>query len=149
MTTSIKTCFKCGAEKPLTEFYKHPQMGDGHLNKCKTCTKADVHAYRHESPNRAKVLEYDRRRGSRQGLDYLREYRSKNPAKYKAHKALGNAVRDGRITKPDSCSHCHMQARLEGHHEDYKKPLDVVWLCPACHKSLHAFYRTVGRKIRA
>lgn len=38
----MKKCFKCGAEKELTEFYKHKGMTDGRLGKCKACTKSDV-----------------------------------------------------------------------------------------------------------
>lgn len=36
-----KNCFKCGANKPLSDFYKHPKAKDGHLNKCKECTCMD------------------------------------------------------------------------------------------------------------
>lgn len=40
MTTKI--CFKCNEERPLSDYYKHPRMSDGHLNKCKLCTRKDT-----------------------------------------------------------------------------------------------------------
>lgn len=50
----MKECFICHKKKELSEFYTHPQMGDGHLNKCKECCKA----YAHSRDTR----EYDRNR---------------------------------------------------------------------------------------
>ena len=54
-----------------------------------------------------------------------------------AHKAVAAAVRTGKLRKPDRCEVCNKKvpkARLQGHHEDYSKPLDVEWLCASkCH----------------
>ena len=57
---TLKKCFKCNTEKPLSEFYKHKAMGDGHLGKCKECTKKDVK--KHREDNHEKVIAYDRSR---------------------------------------------------------------------------------------
>ena len=134
----MKECFKCGVERPLSDYYKHAQMADGHLNKCKECTKNDVRERRFDPKFREKVLEYDRSRGARQDPDYCKEYRERFPLKYKAHSALNNAVRSGKISKPEACEECGSTFALNGHHDDYSKPLDVRWLCSACHRQWHA-----------
>lgn len=136
-STSCKVCFKCGVEKPLTDFYKHSKMTDGHLNKCKECAKSDATAHRND--NLERVRAYDR---SRQGVDRHTDrkgYRKNNPAKYKAHNAVNNAVRDGRLIKPKSCEHCGEIKRIYGHHHSYEEKdwLDIVWLCQQCHADEH------------
>lgn len=130
-----KKCFKCGKIKPLSDFYKHKEMADGHVNKCKVCNKKDV------TENRNKKIEYyreyDRNRGSRQDKYYLREYRRKNPEKFAAHQLVRYAIKNGKLAKKP-CEVCGAENRLEAHHEDYTRPLDVIWLCSEHHKWIHS-----------
>jgi hypothetical protein len=135
----MKKCFKCKEDKPLSEFYKHKGMSDGHLNKCKTCTKLDVHNHRHGS-GRLKVLEYDRLRAKNperieKQKKINKAWEEKYPMRRKAQRELGKAVARCEI-KPLPCFVCGEKA--EAHHPDYDRPLDVIWLCPSHHKQIHS-----------
>lgn len=66
-----------------------------------------------------------------------RAWRKRNAEKYKAHIIVNNALRDGVITRPEQCENCKGTDRLHAHHMDYDKPLEVIWLCPICHKEKH------------
>ena len=129
-----KTCFKCHNEKPLSEFYKHSQMKDGHVNKCKECNKLDVSEYRIK--NIDSIRAYDRSRGNRHSPEYIREYNKKYPMKYKAKNMINNAIRDGKLFR-EPCEECGI-SNSHGHHDDYSKPLNVRWLCAAHHQKWHA-----------
>ncbi len=72
-------------------------------------------------------------------------WRKENPEKYKAQTILNNALRDKKIIKPDTCSVCNCATRIYGHHEDYSKPLEVMWMCQRCHK-LHHIKETIMAK---
>lgn len=130
----MKKCFKCGSEKPLSDFYKHSAMADGHVNKCKECNKKDVRE------NRAKKIdyyrEYDKERGCRVDPKYIKWYRKTYPKKYAAHTAVNNAVRDGYLI-PVPCERCGSNHKVHAHHDDYLRQLDVRWLCVPCHKEWH------------
>jgi len=42
--------------------------------------------------------------------------------------------------RPNKCSRCNVECKPHGHHTDYDKPLEVIWLCPKCHKEEHKKY---------
>lgn len=126
-----KRCFKCGEEKPRTDFYRHPQMGDGLLGKCKACTKRDV--TRDRLLKLEQKREYDRKRAT---LPHRAALRRRVSAEWKAahperRKAQNRAQAVERKTMCEGCS--KEGVRLERHHPDYSKPLLVVWLCKPCH----------------
>jgi hypothetical protein len=58
--------------------------------------------------------------------------------KRKAQSVFLWAVEIGAIIRPDKCSKCGVRCKPHGHHEDYTKPLEVVWLCASCHQRRHA-----------
>lgn len=133
-----KKCFKCGKIKHLSMFYKHKKMADGHLNKCKECTKQDAIA--HRDKNIEKVREYDRKRSKnpervKMCANNTALWRKKHAKRYRCHVELNNAVRDG-IVKKTPCFICGNE-KSEAHHPDYDQPLSVVWLCSAHHKEIH------------
>ena len=61
-----------------------------------------------------------------------RAYMRTSPTE-KARRAVAQAVKTGRLVRPDSCSECGQLAKVPGHHEDYWRLLVVQWLCPTCH----------------
>lgn len=149
-----KKCFKCGDVKPLSAFYKHKMMADGHVNKCKECNKRDVRE------NRAKRIDYytkyEKKRAmlphrvearknyskTPAGKESIKKstsrWKSKNPIKSLANIIVNNAVRGGKLIKPCKCESCgNVSKIIHGHHDDYALPLSVRWLCPACHNKWH------------
>jgi len=142
-----KQCFKCKETKSLSEFYRHPAMGDGYLGKCKTCTKRDVAEREGRLRNNPLWLARERRRSRIKSAKARAEgikmqsspatkqkWAMNNPHKRKAQYIAANARRSGKLIKPKQCSTCEKEHHdLEMHHPDYNKPLDVVWLCTECH----------------
>jgi hypothetical protein len=67
-------------------------------------------------------------------------FQKRNPEKLAAWQAVARALRNKVITKPDKCSVCNAEKAnrlLHAHHEDYTKPLDILWVCAGCHRDEH------------
>lgn len=133
-------CKQCSTEKSHDGFYRLQSAARGHATICKECHKARMRALRRTNPE---VQRRDRDRAKTPPVKArLREntirWRKENPMAYKAHTAVSNAVRDGKLTKLP-CEFCG-DTRVHAHHKDYSKPLDVIWLCPKCHHRLHAAF---------
>lgn len=150
MCKDKKECKKCQDILPLTQFHKHKGFKDGHRSVCKYCTKIMSQKYYKENSeeqkarirrwrekNREKYEAYVKRTNDTQ-KERKEVYNKKYPYKVKAGKMLGYAIYKGRVKKRDQCQLCGTkEAKIVGHHFDYSKPLEVTWLCEACHNYIH------------
>lgn len=145
-------CKFCKEYKEESEFYV------SNKNKCKQCIKKAVNQRRIREID--KIREYDRNRPNAkervaQNKERINRYKTENPDKHKkyneqkrnwskknkhkrnAHLKVSRALYNGIIKRPDTCDECNQLKKIEAHHEDYKKPLEVMWLCIECHNKRH------------
>lgn len=97
---------------------------------CRKCHTERLKKYRKENPQ--KIYEIVQRS--------IKKHQHKQNARIKVR----NALLSGKLIRPTVCTVCDKEGSIEGHHEDYSKPLDVVWVCRPCHKILD---RTVDNPI--
>jgi len=140
----MKTCFKCNHTGPLSDFYPHKRMADGHLNKCIKCTKADAKARREAKKKDPEWMIKERARCRVKFAKYRADGRYKKypRAKYpmpSANKQSDAAIRTGKI-KRLPCEICG-KTDAQGHHEDYAKPMDLKFLCARHHADRHIHFR--------
>ena len=146
-----KKCFKCGEVKCVSLFYKHSGMSDGHLGKCKECTKSDTKKNRIDNIDYYTAYEKQRNKKPHR-VEARKEYLALNPEKARearrrwdrenrhkklAHLRVKRALAKGVIEKSLFCVLCGNTGNTEGHHSDYTEPLNVLWVCKKCHMKIH------------
>ncbi len=63
----------------------------------------------------------------------LVEYKKKAMAR----KIVSQYIRLGKLNRAVACELCNEEKPTEAHHTDYGRPLDVIWVCDACHGLCH------------
>lgn len=139
-------CTKCKRELPEDSF-AWAKKGEKRQTTCRECFKA-YNAERYQKKReeiKKRVADY-REKNPETAFNTRLKACEKNPTKYNANKLIEAALRAGKLVKPHECSVCgckNTDHRIEAHHEDYTKPLDIVWVCTPCHRKMDAERRVM------
>ena len=143
----MKVCGRCEKDCEDDDFYRNRANEDGLSGWCKKCTKG-----RRIELGTVKPVGWKRK--TENIVAYLADYRKGNVEKLrKAHRAwmiahpnrkkckdaYRYALNVGKL-KRGVCDVCGA-VEVDGHHTDYEKPLEVVWLCREHHLEAHALLR--------
>lgn len=138
----MKKCSTCGQIKAVDHFYADKRRPDGLKSQCKSChTRGNL---RTRNPDRKRET----------NAVYMARARAANPDKFRARdreasrrriknertearREVHAALRAGRLARPSRCGRCGLACTPAAHHHDYSKPLEVEWLCSACHGKEH------------
>ena len=126
-------CVSCNGAIVITE-----RMLKNSLYICKICANRRSTASKKTTKGRASEAAY--RRSWRKNnlssvLSYNKQYLLNNPQKGAAHRMVRYALSAGEL-KREPCVICG-SAKTHGHHDNYARPLDVVWLCALHHAERH------------
>jgi len=126
--------YKCSRCRQI--FWKDEMCSGGYYEYCKLCHNQNERERR--SRNRTKQRDYERSyyaSNPEPAKERAIRNRANNPEKAAANDSLNYAIRAGKISR-QPCVICG-SSNSQGHHENYDKPLEVVWLCAECHRKLH------------
>lgn len=157
MSVESKQCRQCGETKPLDEFYRHPAMGDGHLNHCKVCKRA-YQAERHAEIMADPVLaEREMERHRKKALRQYHERKKHDPLYWKRHTRTATEWRRSNQRKAGAHSaairaHPETPTGMVRHHWSYDPEhwTDVIFIRPDMHYAIHRllFYDAASQCFR-
>lgn len=113
----IKRCNIC---KSKDNIMPSPYKRNPERYMCRNCNTDRARRYRATATGKEKTYKA------------IYRYQQKNPEKVKARLAVFY-----QLDRPDNCENCNKVCVVDGHHLDYSKPLDVIWLCRQCHATIH------------